>query len=170
MDGSFWAHRFGFYFLFCLVLSAVLQSFLVGAWCSDPSTHVLSFGFVSGFGHSRSMFCLVCGSVRPRVHSAVCSSVSISCDVLCSTSLVFPSLPSFAPYLFSLCLQSRASSSLNVPCRVHCPASQLSCQLCFLLLGSFVCFVSAVNKPLIFLQYWVLAPFFTHNLDWNNLL
>ncbi len=33
--------------------------FGVGALCSDPGTCVLSFGFVSGFGHSRSMFCLV---------------------------------------------------------------------------------------------------------------
>ncbi len=40
----------------CFHVSAL---FCVGAWCSDPGTHVLSFGFMSGFGHSRSMFCLV---------------------------------------------------------------------------------------------------------------
>ncbi len=41
---------------------------LCGAWCLDPGTHVLSFGFVSGFGHSRSIFCH-CVSVRSRVRS-----------------------------------------------------------------------------------------------------
>ncbi len=30
-------------------LSRLRALFRVGAWCSDPSTHVLSFGFVSGF-------------------------------------------------------------------------------------------------------------------------
>ncbi len=46
-------------------LSCLRALFCVGAWCSDPGTHVLSFGFVSGFGPSRSMFCLTvwaCGS------------------------------------------------------------------------------------------------------------
>ncbi len=27
----------------------------VGEWCSDPGIYVLSFDFVSGFGHSRSV-------------------------------------------------------------------------------------------------------------------
>ncbi len=40
-------------------LSCLHALFCVGAWCSDPGTHVLSFGFVSGFGHSRSMFRLI---------------------------------------------------------------------------------------------------------------
>ncbi len=38
--------------------------------CSDPGTRVLSFGFVSGFRHSRSVFCLVvwvCGLECARV-------------------------------------------------------------------------------------------------------
>ncbi len=43
-------------------LSRLRVLFRVGAWCSDPGTLVLSFGFVSGFGHSRSMFCLVLGA------------------------------------------------------------------------------------------------------------
>ncbi len=41
----------------------------VGAWCSDPGAHVLSFGVVSGFGHSS-----LCVSVR--------SLVCVSCVVL----------------------------------------------------------------------------------------
>ncbi len=39
-------------------LSRLRALFHVGAWCSDPGTHVLSFGYVTGFGHSRSTFCL----------------------------------------------------------------------------------------------------------------
>ncbi len=35
-------------------LSRLRALFHVGAWCSDPGIHVLSFGFVSGFGHSCS--------------------------------------------------------------------------------------------------------------------
>ncbi len=49
----------------CVYVSALSRLrvlFRVGAWCSDPGTLVLSFGFVSGFGDSRSMFCLVLGA------------------------------------------------------------------------------------------------------------
>ncbi len=71
----------------------------VGAWCLDPGTHVLSFGHVTGFGHSRSIFCH-CVSARSRVRSAprtlvhvcfvvlhaVCVSIGcvhLCCHVLC---------------------------------------------------------------------------------------
>ncbi len=37
-------------------LSHLRALFHVGAWCLDPGTHVLSFGHVTGFGHSRSIF------------------------------------------------------------------------------------------------------------------
>ncbi len=40
-------------------LSRLRALFHVGACCSDPGTHVLSFGFVPGFGHSRSTFCII---------------------------------------------------------------------------------------------------------------
>ncbi len=54
--------------------------FHVGAWCLDPGTHVLSFGYVTGFGHSRSTFCLfVCVSERAFVLYLV----------LCCTQLVY---------------------------------------------------------------------------------
>ncbi len=73
--------------------------FHVGAWCLDPGTHVLSFGHVTGFGHSRSIFCHV-WSARSRVRSAphtlvhvcfvvlhaVCVSIGcvhLCCHVLC---------------------------------------------------------------------------------------
>ncbi len=64
-------------------LSRPCVLFRVGAWCSDPGTHVLSFGFVSGFGHSSH-----CVSVRSRVRSTWTRvGVSIgcvhSCYILC---------------------------------------------------------------------------------------
>ncbi len=39
-------------------LSRLCALFHVGTLCSDPGTNFLSFGYVSGFGHSRSTFCL----------------------------------------------------------------------------------------------------------------
>ncbi len=59
-------------------LSRLRALFRVGAWCSDPGAHVLSFGFVSGFGHSS-----LC--VRSQVRSAARSS----CVLLCCTQFVF---------------------------------------------------------------------------------
>ncbi len=62
----------------------------VGAWCSDPRTHVLSFGFVSGFGHSS-----LCVSVRSLVRSTWTSwcfyrlRVFMLYLVLCGTQLVY---------------------------------------------------------------------------------
>ncbi len=78
----------------CRALSRLRALFHVGAWCLDPGTHVLSFGHVTGFGHSRSIFCH-CVSARSRVRSAprtlvhVCFvvlhavRVSIGCVQLC---------------------------------------------------------------------------------------
>ncbi len=86
-------------------LSRLRALFHVGAWCLDPGTHVLSFGHVTGFGHSRSIFChCVCAVSRslgtahscPRVFCCVARS---SCFyrlrafmlylVLCGTQLVY---------------------------------------------------------------------------------
>ncbi len=76
----------------CALSSAYIV--LCGAWCLDPGTHVFSFGHVSGFGHSRSIFCH-CVSAWSRVRSAprtlvhVCFvvlhavRVSIGCMHLC---------------------------------------------------------------------------------------
>ncbi len=86
-------------------LSRLRALFHVGAWCLDPGTHVLSFGHVTGFGHSRSIFCHRV-SARSRVRSAprtlvhVCFVVArSSCFyrlrafmlyiVLCGTQLVY---------------------------------------------------------------------------------
>ncbi len=62
-------------------LSRLGALFYVGALCSDPGTHVLSFGFVSGFGHSRSTFCLfvLCEQMAfVLVLCAMCSHVNLS--------------------------------------------------------------------------------------------
>ncbi len=93
--------------LFYVRLFSHLRLVCVGAWCLDSGTHVLSFGFVSGFGHSRSTFCLVvwvCGLGRalfcPRVLcctqlflSAACIHV-MSCAV-CHAACVFNWLGAF---------------------------------------------------------------------------
>ncbi len=71
----------------------------------NTGTHVLSFGFVSGFGHSRSMFCLVvwaCGLefALLRALLSTCFGVARSscfyrlrafmlCLVLCGTQLMY---------------------------------------------------------------------------------
>ncbi len=94
--------------LFYVRLFSHLRLVCVGAWCLDSGTHVLSFGLVSGFGHSRSTFCLVvwvCGLGRalfcPRVLcctqfvflSAACIHV-MSCAV-CHAACVFNWLGAF---------------------------------------------------------------------------
>ncbi len=74
-------------------LSHLRDLFHVGAWCSDPGTHVLSFGFVLGFGHSRSTFCLfvgVCGLEFARPHTLLST-----CVLLCCTQFVFLSAACF---------------------------------------------------------------------------
>ncbi len=62
-------------------LSRLRALFHVGAWCLDPGTHVLSFGLVTGFGHSRSIFCH-CVSARSRVRSAPRTLVHVGFVVL----------------------------------------------------------------------------------------
>ncbi len=71
----------------CRALSRLHALFHVGAWCSDPGTLVLSFGFVSGLGHSRSTFCLivwVCGLEFARPHALLST-----CVLWCCTQFVF---------------------------------------------------------------------------------
>ncbi len=86
-------------------LSRLHALFHVGACCSDPATRVLSFGFVSGFGHLCSTFslceCAVSSSLSrvlfcSRVFCGVaCSSrfyrlrTFMLCLVLCGTQLVY---------------------------------------------------------------------------------
>ncbi len=67
-------------------LSRLRALFRVGAWCSDPITLVLIFGFVSGFGHSCSTSRF--GSMRSRVRSAACSSVHVFCVVARSSCFI----------------------------------------------------------------------------------
>ncbi len=199
-------------------LSRLRALFCVGAWCSDPGTHVLSYGSCCGLdtrAPSSVLLCehavssLLCRALScPRVLWCACSSclywlhafmlclvwtcglwvfslAACSCPVLhmagelfcwpcpcvyvlcehiafvlvfsvsCALMLIvltppillpdycsfappvtLPSLPSsFAPFTFSLCLQSCASSSsfpcsvLILPCLVV-PYPVLPCQTC----------------------------------------
>ncbi len=68
-------------------LSRLRVLFHVGVWCLDPGTHVLSFGHVKGFGHSRSSFCHRV-SVRSRVHSAPRTLVHV-CFVVARSSCFY---------------------------------------------------------------------------------
>ncbi len=95
-------------------LSRLRALFHVGAWCLDPGTHVLSFGHVTGFGHSRSIFCH-CVSARSRVRSAprtlvhVCLvvlhavRVSIGCVHLCISCAVWHAACIFIGCVLSCC-------------------------------------------------------------------
>ncbi len=77
-------------------LSRLRVLFHVGAWCLDPGTHVLSFGHVTGFGHSRSIFCH-CVSARSRGRSAPRTLVHV-CFVVARSSC-FYRLRAFMLYL-----------------------------------------------------------------------
>ncbi len=63
-----------------------LVLFRVGAWCSDPGTLVLSFSFVSGFRHSRSMFCLILGACS--LEFALPHALPSTCVVACSSCFI----------------------------------------------------------------------------------
>ncbi len=58
-------------------LSRLRALFHVGAWCSDPGTHVLSFSFVSGVRTVALHVLSLCGSVRSRDRSAARSTVPL---------------------------------------------------------------------------------------------
>ncbi len=77
-------------------LSRLRALFHVGVWCLDPGTHVLSFGHVTGFGHSRSIFCHRV-SARSRVRSAPRTLVHV-CFVVARSSC-FYRLRAFMLYL-----------------------------------------------------------------------
>ncbi len=69
----------------CFECARLRALFRVGAQCSDPGTLVLSFGFVSGFGHSRSMFCLVLGACG--LEFARAGALLSMCVVFCVVAL-----------------------------------------------------------------------------------
>ncbi len=119
-------------------LSHLRTLFHVGAWCSDPGTHVLSFVFVSGFGHSRSVFCLivwVCGLefarpplFCPRVFCCVAHCLCfyrlrafMLCLVLCGTQLVYSLAVCFRVFMscVNTWLMSILISCVFVSCFAH---------------------------------------------------
>ncbi len=107
-------------------LSHLHALFRVGAWCSDPGTHVLSFGFVSG------------SDTRARIRLAVRSPVHVSCVVarsscfyrlrafmlcivLCGTQLVYfigCMLP-IVMFCVNMWLMSIIISCVFVSCSAH---------------------------------------------------
>ncbi len=122
-------------------LSRLGVLFRVGAWCSDPGTRVLSFGFVSGFRHSRSMFCLVVWA----------------CGLECARPCALLSMQ----FVFYRCDCYQFTIAVTL-CRVlSCPAKPC-CQSSFPY-GVFCLFVLEI-KP-ITLQYWVLASSLYPNPD-----
>ncbi len=167
-------------------LSRLHALFHVGAWCLDPSTHVLSFSFVSGFGHSRFMFCLVLWAcslkfARPRA----CSSVHVcflllhtvlvfigcvhSCYVLCcvARSLCFSWVACFHVVMscVNTWLMSILISCKFVPCFAHgwCFGSLVFVlfeHMAFVLVFCVLCALMSIvlTPPILFTDYWLICP------------
>ncbi len=97
-------------------LSRLRALFRIGAWCSDPGTHVLSFGFVSGFGHLRSVFCLVVW---------VCSLDFARRHALLSTCVLWLHA---VRVLSAACIHVMSCAVWHAACGFHCLcAFMLSC-------------------------------------------
>ncbi len=148
-------------------LSCLRALFCVGVWCSDPSTHVLSFGFVSGFGHSRSMFRLIvwaCGS----------SSLgrTLSCPCVCvvwHAARVFHWLRAF---MLSCLVWTRGLwvfSLAACSCPVLHMAGDLFCWPCACVLCEHMAFVLVfcvpcalmsivLTPPILLPDYWLICP------------
>ncbi len=73
---------------------AQMPCFVLERGVQIPGTHVLSFGFLSGFVHSRSAFCLIVWVCGREFAPATCSSVHVCC-VLCCTQFMFYRLRAF---------------------------------------------------------------------------
>ncbi len=163
---------------FMWVLSRLCALFRVGAWCSDPGTHVLSFGFVSGFGHSRSMFCLIVSRVRSAARASVhVCFVSLhavrvfvhSCYVLCcvARSLCFSLAECFHVVMSCVWVFSLATCS----CPVLHMAGDLFCWPCacvfvlcehmaFVLVFCVPCALMwiVLTPPILLPDYWLICP------------
>ncbi len=168
------------------VCSSLRALFHVGAWCLDPGTHVLSFGHVTGFGHSRSIFChCVCavssslGTAHscPRVFCCVARS---SCFyrlrafmlylVLCGTQLVYSLAACFHVVMscVNTWLMSFLISCVFMSCFAHgwwfvcCPCACVSvlwaCGFC----PSFLCATCSCQfvliPPILLPVYWFIFP------------
>ncbi len=119
------------------VLSHLRALFCVGAWCLDPGTHVMSFGYVSRFGHSCYMS--RCVSVQSRVRSATHSSVHVFYVACSSCFYQFISLCISLAACFHVAmscvnmqLMSILTSCMFVSCLAHgCWFVLLAICLCF---------------------------------------
>ncbi len=146
--------------------------FRVGTWCLDPGTHVLSFRFVSGIGHSCSMFGLIlwaCGLefARLRAFLSTCCVLSgwiiMLCFVLCGTSFCFSLAACF--HVISSCLNTWLMSFLISYVFVSCFAHGLwfvcwPCACVFVLcehMAFVLSWVFSVSCALIHLVTWLLV-------------
>ncbi len=91
-------------------LSRLRVLFHVGALVFGSGTHVLSFGVVSGFGHSRSNVLSLCVSARSRVRSAVRYSVHVCFVVLHAVRVFIGCVRSC--YIFLCCVARSLCISL----------------------------------------------------------
>ncbi len=117
-------------------LSRLRTLFRVGAWCSDPSTYVLSLGFVSGVRTLALHFLSLCECVVPSE-----TELLSTCVLLCCTQFVF---------LSATCIHVISCAVWHAACVFH--------WLC-----AFVAFMSCVNTWLMsFLISCVFVSCFAH--------
>ncbi len=101
-------------------LSRLHVLFRVGAWCSDPGTLVLSFGFVSGLVWTLALHVLSrFGSMRSRVRSGGCSSVYVCCVLCCVKHAV--------RVLSSACVNVMSCAVWHAACVFHERRAFMSC-------------------------------------------
>ncbi len=143
-------------------LSRLCVLFRVGAWCSDPGAHVLSFGFVLGFRHSS-----LCVSVRSLVRSTwtrvgVSIGCVYSCYILCcvARSLCIHWLSAFMlSCLVWTCGVCFLISCVFVSCSAHgwwFVCVFVLCEqwlLCHVLSCQFV-----LTPPILLPDYWLICP------------
>ncbi len=129
------------------VLSRLRALFRVGAWCSDPGTHVLSFSFCVGIRRLTLSVLSRCVSVQSRVCLAARSSVNV-CFVALHAALVFISCVHSCYVLCcvarSLCISLTVCFHVVMSCvnmqLIACSCSVLHMAGDFVLLAMCLCF------------------------------
>ncbi len=168
-----------------LICSAL---FRVGAWCSDPSTPVLSYGSCRGSDTSCSMFCLslgACGLEFAQPY-ALLSTFVVFCDVarsscfigcmhscymLCCVPCVFHRLHAFMLSCLVWTCRLWIFSLAACSCPVLHMAGDLFCwpwacvfvlceHMTFFLVLSVPCALMLIvmTTPILFPDYWLICP------------
>ncbi len=172
--------------LLSCALSRLCALFHVGAWCSVPGTHVLSFDYVSGFGHSHSMLweCAVSSSLSctlfcPRVfcgvaHSSCFYRLLHSCYILCCVPRSLCISLAVCFHVVMSCVNTWLMSFLISCVFVSCSAHGwwfilLAMCLCFFVLCEHMaCLVLfyvpcalisiVLTPPILLPDYWFICP------------